>query len=274
MIYTLYHYDDQGNIQYVSLDVVDNFNESYSASTPSYTVEEGFKVSNSSVTENPTFTLSGVVTDSKFRMNNELVVYNESSQQFEKVNDGNLLAENARVDGDKARMVKEKLIELWRKRIIIGIIESENPNSVNSPVKNHFPCLIDNLSFADQEMSNAIYPNLTINNFNYSKNSYTKVTNVKPELIPKMEEKQLTQSKTSSGSVVAKSKKNGGTEGQVKSASKGTTAKDLIKEAEGDIPKSKVEDSKAGLARKALDQKLENAYAYRQKILEERAKYQ
>jgi hypothetical protein len=271
MIYTLYHYDDQGNVQYVSLDVVENFNETYNANTPSYTVEEGFKVSNSSVAENPIFSLSGIVTDSKFRMNNELVVYNDDTKEFEKVNDSNLLAGSDRVDGDKARLVKEKLIELWKKRIVIGIIESDSRNSLNSPVKNHFPCLIDNLSFTDQDLSKAVYPSLTINNFSYGRNSYSKVANVKPELIPKMEEKKLAQSKTSSGSAVAKSKKNGGKDGQVKSASTGTTAKDLLKDAEGDLPKSKMEDSLASRAKKAVEKRLENGYAFRQQILEARA---
>ena len=75
MIYTLYLVDDNNNVtETISLDVISSFGEDYSSNIAQNSVENGYVISDSISLSNPKFNISGVITDTKFRVRDQLIV--------------------------------------------------------------------------------------------------------------------------------------------------------------------------------------------------------
>lgn len=199
MIYTLYLVDDNNNItETISLDVVNSFGEDYSSSIAQNAVENGYVISDSISINNPKFSISGVITDSKFRVRGHLVVFNGNT--FEKSQGDNREQFQQISDDDYADKVKDRLIKLWENKEVFGILESKDINNVKgSQVRNIFPCVLSGLSFDKSSADAALYPTMSIEKIRYAVVTVSTVKNPTPELIPKYQESLETQSNTSSG---------------------------------------------------------------------------
>ena len=115
MIYTLYLVDDNNNItETISLDVINSFGEDYSSSIAQNAVENGYVISDSISINNPKFSVSGVITDSKFRVKGHLVVFNGNT--FEKSQGDGREQFQQISDDDYADKVKDRLIKLWENK--------------------------------------------------------------------------------------------------------------------------------------------------------------
>lgn len=206
MIYTLYLVDDNSNItETISLDVINSFGEDYSSSIAQNTVENGYVISDSISISNPKFSIGGVITDSKFRVKGNLVVFDgntftksqgDNREQFQQIS-----------DDDYADKVKERLIKLWENKEVFGILESKDITNVKgSQVRNIFPCVLSSLSFNKSDAAAAIYPNMTIEKIRYAVVTVGTVKNPSPELVSKYEEqKENTNTTTTSVSNGVKS---------------------------------------------------------------------
>ena len=190
MIYTLYLVDDNSNItETISLDVINSFGEDYSSSIAQNAVENGYVISDSISINNPKFSISGVITDSKFRVKGHLVVFNgdtfeksqgDSRDQFQQIS-----------DDDYADKVKDRLIKLWENKEVFGILESKDINNVKgSQVRNIFPCALSSLSFDKSSADAALYPTMSIEKIRYAVVTVSTVKNPVPELVAKYEEQQ------------------------------------------------------------------------------------
>lgn len=199
MIYTLYLVDDNNNItETISLDVVNSFGEDYSSSIAQNAVENGYVISDSISINNPKFSISGVITDSKFRVKGHLVVFNGNT--FEKSQGDNREQFQQISDDDYADKVKDRLIKLWENKEVFGILESKDINNVKgSQVRNIFPCALSSLSFDKSSADAALYPTMSIEKIRYAVVTVSTVKNPVAELIPKYQESLETQSSTSSG---------------------------------------------------------------------------
>lgn len=199
MIYTLYLVDDNSNItETISLDVINSFGEDYSSSIAQNAVENGYVISDSISINNPKFSISGVITDSKFRVKGHLVVFNGNT--FEKSQGDNREQFQQISDDDYADKVKDRLIKLWENKEVFGILESKDINNVKgSQVRNIFPCALSSLSFDKSSADAALYPTMSIEKIRYAVVTVSTVKNPLPELIPKYQESLETQSSTSSG---------------------------------------------------------------------------
>lgn len=199
MIYTLYLVDDNNNItETISLDVVNSFGEDYSSSIAQNAVENGYVISDSISINNPKFSISGVITDSKFRVKGHLVVFNGNT--FEKSQGDNREQFQQISDDDYADKVKDRLIKLWENKEVFGILESKDINNVKgSQVRNIFPCALSSLSFDKSSADAALYPTMSIEKIRYAVVTVSTVKNPVPELVPKYQESLETQSSTSSG---------------------------------------------------------------------------
>ena len=199
MIYTLYLVDDNSNItETISLDVINSFGEDYSSSIAQNAVENGYVISDSISINNPKFSISGVITDSKFRVKGHLVVFNGNT--FEKSQGDNREQFQQISDDDYADKVKDRLIKLWENKEVFGILESKDINNVKgSQVRNIFPCALSSLSFDKSTADAALYPTMSIEKIRYAVVTVSTVKNPVPELVPKYQESLETQSSTSSG---------------------------------------------------------------------------
>ena len=206
MIYTLYLVDDNNNItETISLDVINSFGEDYSSSIAQNAVENGYVISDSISINNPKFSISGVITDSKFRVKGHLVVFNGNT--FEKSQGDNREQFQQISDDDYADKVKDRLIKLWENKEVFGILESKDINNVKgSQVRNIFPCALSSLSFDKSSADAALYPTMSIEKIRYAVVTTSTVKNPVPELIPKYEEQKANVSSnvdTVSGNVKA-----------------------------------------------------------------------
>lgn len=219
MIYTLYLVDDNSNItETISLDVISSFGEDYSSSLAQNAVENGYVITDSISISNPKFSISGVITDSKFRVSGQLVVFNgetfvksqgDSRNQFQQIS-----------DDEYADKVKARLIKLWENKEIFGILESKDINNVRgSQVRNIFPCALSNLSFNKSDAASAIYPTMSIEKIRYAVVTVGTVSNPLPELISKYKDSLEAQSKTATGA--ATSSDLGDADAKAKAALKG-----------------------------------------------------
>lgn len=231
MIYTIYLVDDNSNItETISLDVINSFGEDYSSNIAQNTVENGYVISDSISINNPKFSVSGVITDSKFRVRGHLVVFNgntfvksqgDNRQQFQQIS-----------DDDYSEKVKARLIKLWENKEIFGILESTDINNVKgSQVRNIFPCVLSSLNFNKSDAASAIYPTMSIEKIRYSVVTVTTVKDPNPELIPKYKESVEAQSKTSTSSATST------VSTDLKDAD--TAAKDVLKGISGEEPATK-----------------------------------
>lgn len=198
MIYTLYLVDNNSNItETISLDVINSFGEDYSSSLAQNAVESGYSITDSISINNPKFSISGVITDSKFRVSGQLVVFNGNT--FEKSQGDNREQFQQISDDDYAEKVKTRLIKLWENKEVFGILESKDINNVKgTQVRNIFPCALASLNFAKSDAAAAIYPTMSIEKIRYAVVSVGKVTNPLAELTRKYVANQEELSKTTS----------------------------------------------------------------------------
>lgn len=203
MIYTLYLVDDNSNItETISLDVINSFGEDYSSSLAQNAVENGYVITDSISISNPKFSVSGVITDSKFRVSGQLVVFN--GETFVKSQGDNRNQFQQISDDDYADKVKARLIKLWENKEIFGILESKDINNVKgSQVRNIFPCALSNLSFNKSDAASAIYPTMSIEKIRYAVVTVGTVSNPLPELISKYKDSLEAQSKTATGAATS-----------------------------------------------------------------------
>ena len=196
MIYTLYLVDDNSNItETISLDVINSFGEDYSSNIAQNTVENGYVISDSISINNPKFSIGGVITDSKFRVKGQLVVFNGNT--FVKSQGDNRDQFQTISDDDYAEKVKARLIKLWENKEIFGILEATDINNVKgSKVRDIFPCALSSLGFSKSDAVSAIYPTMSIERIRYATVTIGKVTNPVAELSRKYEADRLEQSKT------------------------------------------------------------------------------
>ena len=225
MIYTLYLVDNNNSItETTSLDVINSFGEDYSSNIAQNTVENGYVISDSISISNPKFSVSGVITDSKFRVSGHLVVFNGNT--FEKSQGDNREQFQQISDDDYADKVKDRLIKLWENKEIFGILESKDINNIKgSQVRNIFPCVLSSLSFNKSDAASAIYPTLSVERIRYAVVTVGTVKDPTPELIPIYKESIEAQSKTSTGTATVASEL-ANADAQAKAALKGISGDD------------------------------------------------
>ena len=196
MIYTIYLVDDNSNItETISLDVINSFGEDYSSNIAQNTVENGYVISDSISINNPKFSIGGVITDSKFRVKGQLVVFNGNT--FVKSQGDNRDQFQTISDDDYAEKVKARLIKLWENKEIFGILEATDINNVKgSKVRDIFPCVLSSLGFSKSDAASAIYPTMSIERIRYATVTIGKVTNPVAELSRIYEADRLKQSTT------------------------------------------------------------------------------
>lgn len=248
MIYTIYLLGKNSEMsETISLDVIKSFNESYSSSIAQNTVENGYVISDSISLGNPKFDISGVITDSKFRVRDELVIFvnknSDGHSEFIKQSDSRDQEQQIDEWNTKAKEVRKRLIELWEKKEIFGLLESSDATNVQgSEIRKIFPCILTNLSFDSSDASDAFYPRLSIEKITYSYVKTTNVTRSSPELIPKWQEED--------------NKGNGDT-GSVE-----TAVKDVKNQVAKDVAQNKgAADSVKPITQKEVDAKLNSAGA-------------
>lgn len=200
MIYTLYLVDDNNNVtETISLDVISSFGEDYSSNIAQNSVENGYVISDSISLSNPKFNISGVITDTKFRVRDQLVVFDGNT--FVKVSGGNREQVTQISDDEFAETVKARLLKLWENKEIFGILESKDINNIKgTQVRSIFPCALSNLSFEKSDAASAIYPRMSIEKIRYAVVTFTTVKDPTPELVPKYQESVAAQSKSSTSS--------------------------------------------------------------------------
>ena len=237
MIYTLYLVDDNSNItETISLDVINSFGEDYSSNIAQNAVENGYVISDSISINNPKFSIAGVITDSKFRVTGQLVVFNGST--FVKSQGDNRDQFQTISDDDYAEKVKDRLIKLWENKEIFGILESTNINNIKgSKVRDIFPCVLSSLGFNKSDAAAAIYPTMSIERIRYAVVTTTTVKNPTPELIPRYEADKMRQSEATNVSAGVKSDEKGSD--PVTSAT--ADAKAMLGNLAGEAPKKAAE---------------------------------
>ena len=233
MIYTLYLVDDNSNItETISLDVINSFGEDYSSNIAQNAVENGYVISDSISINNPKFSITGVITDSKFRVTGQLVVFN--GETFSKSESGSQSQFVTISDDDYAEKVKDRLIKLWENKEIFGILESTNINNIRgTKVRDIFPCVLSNLGFNKSDAAAAIYPTMSIERIRYAVVTTTTVKNPTPELIPKFEANKIKQSETTNVSTGVKSDE--------KTSDPKADAKAMLGNLAGEAPKKAAE---------------------------------
>ena len=247
MIYTLYLVDDNSNItETISLDVINSFGEDYSSNIAQNTVENGYVISDSISINNPKFSIGGVITDSKFRVKGQLVVFNGNT--FVKSQGDNRDQFQTISDDDYAEKVKARLIKLWENKEIFGILESTDINNLQgSKVRNIFPCVLSSLGFSKSDAASAIYPTMSIERIRYATVTIGKVTNPVAELSRKYEADRLKESKTTNVGTGVKS--------EDKVSDHKADAKSLLGNLVGEAPK------KASELKLSTESLIKQAYA-------------
>lgn len=125
MIYTLIRRDNNGNIDTVmSFDSISSFDESWSATVTTQTVEKGFNISDNINIDPQTYDIQAILSSySLFDLDREIVWDGEnfSSKQS---------------DADRHIAARDKLISIFTDRSILTILESTaNSNSVSEQEK-------------------------------------------------------------------------------------------------------------------------------------------
>ena len=247
MIYTIYLVDDNSNItETISLDVINSFGEDYSSNIAQNTVENGYVISDSISINNPKFSIGGVITDSKFRVKGQLVVFNGNT--FVKSQGDNRDQFQTISDDDYAEKVKARLIKLWENKEIFGILEATDINNVKgSKVRDIFPCVLSSLGFSKSDAASAIYPTMSIERIRYATVTIGKVTNPVAELSRKYEADRLKESKTTNVGTGVKS--------EDKASDHKADAKSLLGNLVGEAPK------KASELKLSTESLIKQAYA-------------
>lgn len=159
MIYTLLNRNKDGKlIQIFSFDSVQSFKESLRATVSSSTVEYGFPISDNITTENPTYSLSTVISAySLFNDDNEIYW---DGQDF--------VSRSSTLENQNPHIVMRDAIKaLWQDRQIISILEGEKASFSNSGEtryeqltskyhKEYDNCAITSLEIDTSESSNGV----------------------------------------------------------------------------------------------------------------------
>lgn len=189
MIYTLINRDKDGNIaQIFSFDSVQSFTESLRATVSSSTVEYGFPISDNITTENPTYSLSTVVS--------AYSLFNSSKEIYWDGQDFVTVASNT--DTNLHIYMRDSIKSLWENRQVISILESEKASFednletkytqlTSKYSKEYLNCVITSLEIDTSESSNGvIFLKMTIEKVDvaYVKFGQLQPNQMQPPLIP------------------------------------------------------------------------------------------
>lgn len=122
MIYTIVRKDKDNNIDAViSFDSISSVDESWSATVTSQTVEYGFNISDNINIEAPTYSIAATLSS-----------YSLFNKEKEIVWDGQDFTANGATDRNSHVVARDEIIEIFKDRSIITLIESEaNSNNPN-----------------------------------------------------------------------------------------------------------------------------------------------
>lgn len=203
MLYSLFTLNDQGGVdEIITLDVVNSFSETHAAKVPSAAVETGYNVSDNMSLENSVFQISGVITDSKFRVRGHLVTYKNG----EFVKDTNEAenqspAQQQGIVSDKPSLViRDRLLALRQEKQVFGILESEDASNLEmSRNRVIFPCVLTSIGFNKTDNSDAFYPTLSIQQIRVTDVKFSTVAKPTEELIPLAQSKLAGKNAQSTG---------------------------------------------------------------------------
>ena len=187
-LYSIFITNDKGEVdEIISLDVVSGFSERYAASIPEAPVESGFNVSDSINLSNPTFSLNGIISNSRFLSDGHLIEFRNG--EFVKVSEGGSVTP---VNTDDAAIkLRERLIKLYVAKEVFGILEYTDPDSAEkSQVRSIYPCALSDISLDKSDATDGIYVSMSIKNIRITEVIYKDVKNAVPDLIPLMKNSQ------------------------------------------------------------------------------------
>ena len=187
-LYSIFITNDKGEVdELISLDVVTGFSERYAASIPEAPVESGFNVSDSINLSNPTFSLNGIISNSRFLSDGHLIEFRNG--EFVKVSEGGSVTP---VNTDDAAIkLRERLIKLYVAKEVFGILEYTDPDSAEkSQVRSIYPCALSDISLDKSDATDGIYVSMSIKNIRITEVIYKDVKNAVPDLIPLMKNSQ------------------------------------------------------------------------------------
>ena len=164
MIYTLISRDLDDNIKaIISFDAVTSFDESWSATVTTQTVEKGFNISDNVNVEPPTYSIDAIISSySLFNLENEIVW------------DGKGFIGNENSQSNSHVVARDELIKVFKDKAVITVVESSiNSNTLNLDAKyeelqgGHFReignCVISSLSIGHPDSgTGAFYVSLKI----------------------------------------------------------------------------------------------------------------
>lgn len=174
MIYTLLLPDDT----LLSFSSVTEFSESYSANITSYETQVGFPITDNMVLNNPTFSMSAI-----------LSYYNSPTREILLVDGQFQVVDNSDVDTPIENQIEleGKVKRLWSEKIPFSIIKSTNLNDIlGSELERYESCLLANLELPQTSgVSGAIFPKLSITKIRLTTVIEEEVPNASPNLIAK-----------------------------------------------------------------------------------------
>lgn len=171
MIYTIVRRDKDNNIDAViSFDSISSVDESWSATVTSQTVEYGFNISDNINIEAPTYSIAATLSS-----------YSLFNKEKEIVWDGQDFTDNGATDRDSHVVARDEIIEIFKGRSIVTLIESE-ANSNNSNLSEKYQeitssynreidtCVITSLSIGHPDQgTGAFLVSMTIQKINLAR---------------------------------------------------------------------------------------------------------
>lgn len=150
MIYTLIKRDGENIDAIISFDSITSFDEAWSATVTTQTVEKGFNISDNINIEPPTYDIQAVLSSySLFKTDREILWDGESfSTQTNQSN------------SESHIVARDELIKIFTDRSILTLIESTN-NSVNSSLDTKYDEIT---SGYNKEINNCVITSISISN--------------------------------------------------------------------------------------------------------------
>lgn len=174
MIYTLLLPDDT----LLSFSSVTDFSESYSANITSYETQVGFPITDNMVLNNPTYSMSAI-----------LSYYNSPTREIVLVDGEFQVIENNSLDTPLENQVEleAKVKRLWSEKIPFSVIKSTNLLDIlGSELERYESCLLSSLELPQSSgVSGAIFPKLSITKIRLTTVLEEEVPNASPNLIAK-----------------------------------------------------------------------------------------
>lgn len=174
MIYTLLLPDDT----LLSFSSVTDFSESYSANITSYETQVGFPITDNMVLNNPTYSMSAI-----------LSYYNSPTREIVLVDGEFQVVENNSLDTPLENQVEleAKVKRLWSEKIPFSVIKSTNLLDIlGSELERYESCLLSSLELPQSSgVSGAIFPKLSITKIRLTTVLEEEVPNASPNLIAK-----------------------------------------------------------------------------------------